>query len=191
MYWTPKLHKEPVGARFIIASTTCSLKLLSKDITMIFRLFFRMVQKYNLKTRIWSGVKKFWIIQNSDSLIQTINRINDRKLAKTVTTFDFSTLYTKIPHNLLIEALDEIIDFVFRGGTAYYISVDDFKAVWVKNKNACIGRAYTKDNIKQGVRYLISNAFFSGRRYCIPTDYRYPHGLRPCPIFCEPVPIYL
>ena len=104
MYWTPKLHKEPVGARFIIASTTCSLKLLSKDITRIFRLFFRMVEKYNFKTRVWSGVKKFWVIQNSDSLIQCINKINDRNTAQ---TFDFSILYTKIPHNLLIEELED------------------------------------------------------------------------------------
>ena len=160
MYWTPKLHKEPVGARFIIASTTCSLKLLSKDITMIFRLFFRMVEKYNLKTRIWSGVKKFWVIQNSDSLIQCMNKINHRNAAQTVSTFDFSTLYTKIPHNLLIEALEEIIDFVFRGGTAYYILVDDFKAVWVKKKNSSNDRIYSKDNIKRAVRYLISNSFF-------------------------------
>ena len=41
MYWTPKMHKSPTGFRFIIASPTCSIKPLSKDITSIFKLFYK------------------------------------------------------------------------------------------------------------------------------------------------------
>ena len=39
MYWIPKLHKVPVGNRFIIASPKCSLKPLLKDVTPILKLF--------------------------------------------------------------------------------------------------------------------------------------------------------
>ena len=30
MYWTPKMHKTPTGARYIIASKICSTKQISK-----------------------------------------------------------------------------------------------------------------------------------------------------------------
>ena len=38
----------------------------------------------------------------------------DKKQAVSVRTFDFSTLYTKIPHHLLRDALFEIVDFFSR-----------------------------------------------------------------------------
>ena len=37
MYWIPKMHKKPVGARFIISSKKCTTKSLSKIISNIFK----------------------------------------------------------------------------------------------------------------------------------------------------------
>ena len=34
--------------------------------------------------------------------------------AKFISTFDFSTLYTTIPHNLLLKVLSEVIKFAFK-----------------------------------------------------------------------------
>ena len=52
-----------------------------------------------------------------------------KKKVVTIRTFDFSTLYTKIPHNLLKAALIEIIEFVFNGGflmVFMYLNTDLF-----------------------------------------------------------------
>ena len=38
-------------------------------------------------------------------------------------TFDFSTLYTKIPHDKLLDILYKVIDFVFKEGTRDYIII--------------------------------------------------------------------
>ena len=38
-------------------------------------------------------------------------KLNARKSAKTISTFDFSTLYTTIPYNFFIELLSKIIKF--------------------------------------------------------------------------------
>ena len=43
IYWTPKLHKNPLKFHFIIAAPNCSIKPLSKAITKIFRRFYRQV----------------------------------------------------------------------------------------------------------------------------------------------------
>ena len=37
--------------------------------------------------------------------------------------FDFSTFYTKIPHDKLLYVLNEITDFAFKGGTRDYVTV--------------------------------------------------------------------
>ena len=44
MYWIPKIHKNPVGNRFIAASPKCSLKPLLKDVTCILKLFQHQIQ---------------------------------------------------------------------------------------------------------------------------------------------------
>ena len=50
-------------------------------------------------------------------------KINKKKQAVSVRKLDFSTLYTKIPHNLIKEALFEIVDFVFKGGISNVVYV--------------------------------------------------------------------
>ena len=48
--------------------------------------------------------------------MKILGKINKKKQAVSVRTFDFSTLYTKIPHHLLRDTLFEIVDFCFKGG---------------------------------------------------------------------------
>ena len=40
-----------------------------------------------------------------------------------VSTSDFSTLYTELPHNKLLMALNSLIDFCFDGGESKYIKL--------------------------------------------------------------------
>ena len=40
IYWLPKLHKNPIKARFIIGIQKCTVKQLSKDLTSIFKLAY-------------------------------------------------------------------------------------------------------------------------------------------------------
>ena len=63
-----------------------------------------------------------------------------------VRTFDFSTLYTKIPHNLLKEALFEIVDFVFKGGISNGVYVTKNGAIWRKTSGDF--QMYSKLSIK-------------------------------------------
>ena len=55
MYWMPKMHKKPSGARFIVASSKCSTKPLSKTISYIFKLIFEQVQNFHLKSKFYTN----------------------------------------------------------------------------------------------------------------------------------------
>ena len=63
---------------------------------------------------------------------QTSNWCKRRK-ATSVSTFDFSALYTKLPHNTLLMVLNSLIDFCFGGGENTYITGNSYGARWVKN----------------------------------------------------------
>ena len=184
MYWIPKMHKNPVGFRFIIASPQCTLKHLAKDLTAIFRLFYKKIERYHQKGKVWSGVNKFWIIQNTKPIIHSINNLNKRNTAKSLATFDFSTLYTKIPHDKLKKVLNEIIDFAFKGGTREFIKVYSSTAYWTKTSSKK-DNLYTKEQIKESLRYLIDNSFFSVGSDLFKQVIGIPMGSDPAPFFAN------
>ena len=62
-----------------------------------------------------------------------MNGLNKRRKATSVSTFDFSTLYTKLPHNKLLMVLNSLTDFCFDGGENKQITVNNSGARWVKN----------------------------------------------------------
>ena len=88
-----------------------------------------------------------------------MNGLNKRKKATSVSTFDFSTLYTKLSHNKLLMALNSLIDLCFDGGESKYITVNNYGARWVKNiKDNVI--CLNKQQIKDAVAYLLLNCYF-------------------------------
>ena len=77
-----------------------------------------------------------------------------------MSTFDFSTLYTKIPHDKLINVLNELTDFCFRGGNNNFVAVNSYGARWtaVKGKNKNV---YDQAMVKNALKYLMENCFFT------------------------------
>ena len=118
----PKMHKNPIKARCIIASPKSSIKPLASTITSTFRLFLRQIQTYNDKCSFLTGVSTFWVVQNNKPVIDAMNGLNKLRKVTSVSTFDYSTLYTKFPHNKFLMVLNSLIDFCFDGGKNKYIS---------------------------------------------------------------------
>ena len=160
IYWTPKMHKTPVGSRFIIGNPRSSLKPLTKDITSISKLFFKLISALNDKIKFYTGINHFWIVNNNNKLVEYIDRTNQRGKAKTIATYDFSSLYTNIPHDKLLSILEDIVDFGFKGGSSKYISVTKNGANFVKNlrNNTNI---YTNAYVKESIKFILNNCYFT------------------------------
>ena len=89
-----------------------------------------------------------------------MNGLNKRRKATSVSTFHFSVLYTKLPHNKLQMVLNSLIDFCFDGGQIKYITVNNFGARWVRNvKDNVI--CLNKQQIKDVAAYLLFNCYFT------------------------------
>ena len=114
LYWTPKLHKSPYRHRFIARSSKCMTKDLSCLLTkLLSTVKDGLVMYCNSKTSCNGGVNKMWILKNSISLLSSLDQL-DVRTATSVQTFDFSTLNTSIPHDLLKSRISNLVHNAFR-----------------------------------------------------------------------------
>ena len=115
LYWTPKLPKSPAKHRVIAGSSRCTTKQLSSLLTKIvtYTVIKTDLEKYcGIKTS-HTGVNNRWILKNSTNLLSSLGYLGVRKAAS-IQTFDFSTLYTSIPDDLLKSRKNNIINNAFR-----------------------------------------------------------------------------
>ena len=100
LYRTPKLHKYPYKHRFIAGSSKCTTKDLSCLHTKVLSTIKDGLVRYCSTKTSHNGVNNMWILKNSISVLSSLDQL-DIRTATSVQAFDFSALYTSIPHNLL------------------------------------------------------------------------------------------
>jgi len=122
----------------------------------------------------------FWVIQNNQKVLESLNSLNKRGKANCISTFDFSTLYTKIPHDKLLDVLNSIIDVCFAGGNCNLLSVTRSGARWVI-KESKHGITFSKDLLKDAVKYLMNNCFFTLGERIFRQNIGIPMGSDPAP----------
>ena len=104
-----------------------------------------LVRYCNTKTSC-NGVNNMWILKNSTSLLSSLDQL-DVRTATSVQTFDFSTLYTSIPHDLLKSRISNLVHNAFRkkdGSVRYtYIKVTRAKGYFTHDINGGRDNMYT------------------------------------------------
>ena len=164
MYWMPKMHYSPSRARFIVASSACSSKPLSQAVSKVFKLLFHQVQNFHAKSTFYKNYNRFWVIENSSPIIERLNSLNRRKKAQDISTYDFSTLYTKLQHSDLVRVLEGIIDFAQKGGrkreygNRKYVSFSKRDAFWCKKR--CGKMCFSIPELKVLTAHLITETYF-------------------------------
>ena len=130
-YWLPKLHKNPYGSRFIAASNKCTTSQLSLLLTSCFKTILIHYKQYCSGIYKNTGVNCFWIIDNSMEVLDRLRNINRTSRANSFDSFDFSTLYTNIPHEALKTNIRNLIREAFKvRGSKYLIVCKDGKRHW-------------------------------------------------------------
>ena len=82
----------------------------------------------------------FWSIKNSGEILDKLKARDFN--ATSLSTYDFSTLYTTLPHHLIKDKLIDLIERTFqREGSPYLACIDRMHFVLQKNlKNIMLGR---------------------------------------------------
>ena len=189
MYWLPKMHYSPPRARFIVASSVCSTKPLSTLTSSIYKHFFNQVQNFHNKSTFYKNYNRFWVIENSAPVIEKLSKINSKKNAKDISTYDFSTLYTKLPHDDLINNLNKVVDFAFQGGNEKkdgnrkYLTVRGSSTFRSKKKYG--NSSFTKQEIKLLTKHLIKETYFQVGNLLFKQCIGIPMGIDPAPFWAN------
>ena len=166
-YWIPKMHKNPYKHRFIAGLSKCSTKPLSILLTKLLTHIKQGLQKNCETAYSRSGINQMWILKNSKELLEhlkspTFNHITSIK------SFDFSTLYTTIPHQKLKDRLASIIRnaFSFRNGNRRYkYLVLGHEETYFVKEHSDSKHEYSEDDIIKMLEFLVDNIFvvFAGK----------------------------
>ena len=106
-YWLPKLHKQPYKARFVANSCSCTTNELSELLTSCLTTIKYHVIKYCEKVYERFDKNLVWSIKNSG---EVLNKLKSRGFrASSLSTYDISTLYTTLHHNLIKDKLVDLI----------------------------------------------------------------------------------
>ena len=76
-YWIPKTCKLTVGTRLIFASKQYAKPLIK----------YKYIEKCHIKSKVYSQVNFFWVIQNHKPVIDTLNKLSNRKTAKFISVY--------------------------------------------------------------------------------------------------------
>ena len=107
-----------------------------------------------------------------------MEHISSTQNARSIQTFDFSTLYTKIPLEELKDKLKKNVEKAFKGGNNQYIRVTQQDVGWCHQKKT---NTFSKDEVFAMIDLVVDNSFFRFGdrvyRQCIGI----PMGIDPAP----------
>ena len=111
-----------------------------------------------VRVRIIFCYNYFWSVDNSREVLDKLNDVNN---PSSIHTYDFSTLYTNLPLDLVRNELFEIIDRYFdinERKSNKYIVLNHF---WKTAQFASVNRkgSYDRDKLKTALDYLLFNSF--------------------------------
>ena len=126
LYCLPKLHKRPYKSRFIANSSSCTTTELSKLLTScLTAVISHLIKQYDTCYER-DGINRFWSIKNSD---EVLNKLKSKDFkASILSTYDFSTLYTTLPHHFVKYKLIDLIEHMFSREKALYLACNDQRA---------------------------------------------------------------
>jgi hypothetical protein len=106
------IHKNPYKQRYIADSSKCFTKPLSLLLTKLLSDIKESHQRYCSTAYSRSDVYKMWILINLKDLLDNL-KSHDFSKIDIMKIYDFSTLYTILPHDKLKSRLFQIIDNCF------------------------------------------------------------------------------
>ena len=138
MYWLPKLHKRPYKARFIANTSSCTTTELSKLLTSCLTAVKSHVIRYCEKGQVKIC---FWTIINSG-----------------LSTYDFSTLCTTLPHNLIKDKLINLIEWTFKREGSSCIACNERQAFFTSGDTKRY-QLWSCQNVCEALICLLDNIY--------------------------------
>ena len=103
------------------------------------------------------AVNSMWIINNSLDVIRTLE---EKQLSLThVSTWDFSTLYTSLPHARLKNQLHDLLERVFHTKGKSFIATNSFRTFWTNDRTSMRYTYFSCRELCLAIDFLIDNIY--------------------------------
>ena len=100
----------------------------------------------------------FWPIKNSGEVLSKLKDIVNQ--ATSLSTYDFSTLYTTLPHNLIKEKLLDLIERTFyKKEGKLYLACNDKKAFFTSADHYRGCHLWSCQNVCDTLSFLLDNIY--------------------------------
>ena len=133
----------------------CVFFLSLKSVKEIKTISFPVYQHVPAQLK-YTGYGLFWSIKNSG---EVLNKPKSRGFrATSLSTYDFSTLYTPLPHNLIIEKLINLIEWTFKREGSPYIACNDRQAFFTSEDTKRY-KLWSCQNVCEALIYLLDNIY--------------------------------
>jgi hypothetical protein len=183
LYWTSKQHKTPYKFRFIAGARKCTTKQISAEVGLVLSCLKTHFKNYCNKIKKHSGISHFWSV---DSSVEVLNKIN-KLAAKTIETFDFSTLYTNLPLNTIFESLKKLIVKMYSNSNSHTIlvNVKKKKSFWYTGTYYSGYKKYTVDKIIEALHFVLFNTYVQFGGYVFEQKTGIPMGGNASPLIAD------
>ena len=185
LYMIPKFHKRPYKYRFISGAKFATTKLLSEQVVQCLK-YIKITHKRYCNTIFKrTGVNYYWSVDNSLEVVQIINNISE---ITSVHSYDFSTLYTNLPLDLVYSELCFIIDlhfdrFVKNGSN--YINVDTYFNSATQSSTPKGKASFDINKLKEAIKFLLFNSYIKFGPFIFKQILGIPMGGNASPLIAD------
>ena len=163
LYATIKMHKMPVGFRYITAGIGTVLQNLSRAVGKCLKLLLKVA--HNAKEYKIKEINNcIFIIDNRDKVVKFMENVNNSNLSKRkcISTWDFATLYTKIPHDKLISNVKNFINDIFKCvKNKVFIASPINGNAYFTNSQSKTNKCFDKEQLVKVINCIVSNAYIT------------------------------
>ena len=156
----PKFHKKPVKFRTIISSSKAFTKPLSRKLCLALKLIQKRMQGYCKTIETYTKINPFWIIDNNKEILDIINATNNNRNCRNINTFDFTTLYTTLKHDEILENFQNLFKKAFGKSNNKRIKIDNYNACWHYSNKYSSHTIVDQKDLLNMLRLLITNTYF-------------------------------
>ena len=158
LYWLPKFHKKVVGFRYITAGTNCSTKSLSICVGKGLQRCMGTVRQQSNYNNYFKEMNDYFVIDKTATVSEFLLTNNFLNSRKKVSSYDFETLYTHIPHHQLKSNVKKIVEKAFDSSKKRFICINN-KTAFFSDKNHNNVICLSCSELVAGLSYLIDNSF--------------------------------
>ena len=182
LYATTKMHKTPPSFRFITAGRETIIQNLSQNVGKCLNKLIGVSKTYS-QYKIKEIDNCVFIIDNRDAVIKFLCTENNQNPGrKSVSTWDFSTLYTKIPHSQLKDNVKYFVEKIFKFLDKEYInsSFSSKKAYFSKNRSKK-NVSFNVHELIEAIYFIIDNSYITFQSYIYRQTIGIPMGTNCAP----------